>query len=147
MSGAVGQSAYRIVQEALTNAARHAPGAVVAVTLDWGRSSLRLRVADGGAGLGPGASRGRRGSVSGTGHGIVGMRERAEAVGGSLTAGPLPGGGWAVVAELPLDGRSLAAAGQTDTADDDAGPRGVRRGDAGRSGEKRSGAERSEEER
>ena len=74
-------SAYRIVQEALTNALRYAPGATVGVTVAYGRE-LRLEVRDDGA---------RRSTATprpGSGHGIVGMRERAALFGGELEAGP-----------------------------------------------------------
>jgi signal transduction histidine kinase len=86
-------SAYRIVQEALTNALRYAPGASVGVTVSYGRT-LELEVRDSGArvnGTPP---------TKGSGHGIVGMRERAELFGGTLEAGPAPGGGWLVRARL-----------------------------------------------
>ena len=89
-------SAYRIVQEALSNAARHAPGAAVTVSLGYGERELRIRVADDGAVTGdPGAA------VSG-GHGLVGMRERVTMLGGTFHAGPAEGGGFAVTAELPI---------------------------------------------
>ncbi|MFC7589844.1 ATP-binding protein [Nonomuraea antimicrobica] len=89
-------AAYRIVQEALTNARRHAPGAAVDVELDYTGDDLRLRVRDNGPGPGPGAA----------GHGLSGMRERAAAVGGELRTGPAPGGGFLVEAALP--GRDAA---------------------------------------
>jgi signal transduction histidine kinase len=85
-------AAYRIVQEALTNARRHAPGAAVEVELRYREKMLRLRVRDDG----PGPSGGRGG------HGLAGMRERAAAAGGRLRAGPAEGGGFVVEAELPL---------------------------------------------
>jgi signal transduction histidine kinase len=83
---------YRIVQEALTNARRHAPGAAVDVELRYADDALRLRVRDNGPGP-PGSL--------GTGHGLLGMRERATAAGGSLRTGEAPGGGFCVEAELP----------------------------------------------
>ena len=88
-------SAYRIVQEALTNALRYAPGSTVGVTVTYGRD-LQLEVRDDGArvnGTPP---------PTGSGHGIVGMRERAALFGGELEAGPAPGGGFLVRARLPL---------------------------------------------
>jgi signal transduction histidine kinase len=85
-------AAYRIVQESLTNARRHAPGAPVEVELGYGEDLLRLRVRD----RGPGPSGGEGG------HGLVGMRERAAAAGGTLRTGPADGGGFAVEADLPL---------------------------------------------
>ncbi len=87
---------YRIVQESLTNAAKHAPGAAAAVTLRWHDGGLDLAVTSGpGGGHDPGV----RGA--GTGHGIIGMRERAASCGGTLTAGPAADGGFAVRATIP----------------------------------------------
>jgi signal transduction histidine kinase len=85
-------AAYRIVQEALTNARRHAPGAAVDVELRYADDALRLRIRDNGPGQ---AARYR------AGHGLLGMRERAAAVGGSLQTGDARGGGFCVEAELP----------------------------------------------
>ncbi|WP_211212547.1 sensor histidine kinase [Nonomuraea coxensis] len=90
-------AAYRIVQEALTNARRHAPGAAVDVELDYTGAGLRLSIRDNG----PGPLDGQGG------HGLAGMRERAAAVGGELVTGPAPGGGFLVLAVLP--GRESAA--------------------------------------
>jgi signal transduction histidine kinase len=87
--------AYRIVQEALTNVRRHAPGAPVDVHLEYTTDVLRLRVRD----HGPGAA-----SPDLDGHGLLGMRERAIIVGGTLTAGPADGGGFTVDAALPVRG-------------------------------------------
>jgi signal transduction histidine kinase len=84
---------YRIVQEALTNVRRHAPGAAVDVELRYGADALQLRVRDNGPGP-PGDARPG-------GHGLLGMRERAAAVGGELGTGPAPGGGFVVEAILP----------------------------------------------
>jgi len=96
LSPGVDLTAYRIAQEALTNARRHAPGAEVDVELRYETETLRLEVRDNG----PGAA------VAANGHGIAGMRERAEMVGGSLTAGPETGGGFAVRADLPIKERA-----------------------------------------
>jgi signal transduction histidine kinase len=85
--------AYRILQEALTNARRHAPGATVDVELGYDVETLRLRVRDHGTGAAEPDS---------DGHGLLGMRERAIMVGGTLRAGPADGGGFAVEAELPI---------------------------------------------
>jgi signal transduction histidine kinase len=85
-------AAYRIVQEALTNARRHAPGAAVDVELRYADDALRLRIRDNGPGQ---ADRYH------SGHGLLGMRERAAAVGGSLRACDARGGGFCVRAELP----------------------------------------------
>jgi signal transduction histidine kinase len=88
-------SVYRIVQEALSNAVRHAPGSSVRVELDYRPGGLVLRVVNGPARSQPVPSRG-------SGHGVLGMRERVAMLGGELTAGPRPDGGWAVTAVLPL---------------------------------------------
>ncbi|WP_146766735.1 sensor histidine kinase [Micromonospora noduli] len=92
----VGLAAYRIVQEGLANAARHAAGAAVRVTVRVGRSGLGVRVENSPADVRPTAD-------GGSGHGLTGMRERATSLGGTFTAGPLPDGGYAVAAELPYD--------------------------------------------
>ena len=84
-------AAYRIVQEALTNARRHAPGAAVDVELHYADDALRLRIRDNGPGPGDGA----------TGHGLTGMRERAAAAGGELRTGAAHGGGFLIDALLP----------------------------------------------
>jgi signal transduction histidine kinase len=90
---------YRIVQESLTNAAKHAPGAAAAVTLDWHEDRLELAVTNGPA---RGREPGYRGP--GTGHGIIGMQERARSCGGTLTAQPAPDGGFEVLAAIPAKG-------------------------------------------
>ncbi|SCG57982.1 Signal transduction histidine kinase [Micromonospora zamorensis] len=92
----VGLAAYRIVQEGLANAARHASGAAVRVTVRAGRSGLEVRVENSPADVRPTAD-------GSPGHGLTGMRERATSLGGTFTAGPLPDGGYAVAAELPYD--------------------------------------------
>jgi signal transduction histidine kinase len=84
-------AAYRIVQEALTNARRHAPGAAVDVELRYSGEELWLRIRDNGPGSDGLAA----------GHGLLGMRERAVAVGGSLQAGTAASGGFLVEATLP----------------------------------------------
>jgi len=85
--------AYRIVQEALTNARRHAAGAAVDVELHYTADALRLRIRDNGPGLPSSAPIG--------GHGLTGMRERAVAVGGRLRTGDAVGG-FLVEATLPV---------------------------------------------
>ncbi|MEU4535376.1 histidine kinase [Streptosporangium sp. NPDC023825] len=91
---AVDVSAYRIVQEALTNARIHAPGARVSIELTYRPALLVLRITDDG----PGPS-----GDTENGHGLVGMRERALALGGWFEAGPGPAGGFLIHAGLPLE--------------------------------------------
>ncbi|WP_052432920.1 sensor histidine kinase [Streptacidiphilus carbonis] len=113
----VGVCAYRIVQESLSNAGRHAPGAAVSVSVSVsppvdcddrndrsdreGREAraVRLRVANG-----PGSGAAPARPESGIGHGLTGMRERVGLLGGSLSAGPTPTGGFVVSVVLPLGG-------------------------------------------
>jgi signal transduction histidine kinase len=90
-------AAYRIVQEALTNVARHAGQASATVRLDYGDDELTVEVDDDGNGA-------SATSTHGSGKGVVGMRERAAALGGELEAGPKPEGGFRVRARLPLEG-------------------------------------------
>ena len=85
-------TAYRIVQEALSNSRRHAPGAGIDVDLRYGPDELRVRVRDNGPAVGTGAA----------GHGLTGMRERAAMIGGTLTAGPAYPSGFLVEAVLPI---------------------------------------------
>ena len=89
-------SAYRIVQEALTNVRKHAAGAPARVTVTWAPSELALEVRDSGPG----------GQAVNGGHGLVGMRERVRLHGGELQAGPAPDGGFAVRARLPIEERA-----------------------------------------
>jgi signal transduction histidine kinase len=86
--------ALRVVQESLTNALRHSPGAAVRVGVDGSRRRLTVRVENG-----PAA--GERPAVAGTGRGLVGLRERVQQQGGRLTAGPTGSGGWRVEVSLP----------------------------------------------
>jgi signal transduction histidine kinase len=86
-------AAFRILQESLSNVARHAPNAAATITLRVDDGELRVEVHDDGT---PPAA------PPGHGHGIVGMRERALSVGGSVHAGPAPDGGWRVTATLPV---------------------------------------------
>ena len=89
-------AAYRVLQEALTNALKHSGGARTRVTLEYGDDSLRIDVVDdGGQGVQTDAG-------AGTGQGLAGMRERVALYGGSFDAGPRPGGGYAVSARLPI---------------------------------------------
>jgi signal transduction histidine kinase len=91
-------SAYRIVQEALSNASRHAPGAPVQVAVRCAEDAVDVVVRNG--------SGGRRPRPAGAGLGLTGMRERAGILGGTLAAGPAEGGGFEVVAHLPVDGHA-----------------------------------------
>ncbi|SDJ47261.1 Signal transduction histidine kinase [Frankineae bacterium MT45] len=97
---------YRIVQEALTNASKHAPGSRVSVDLDWRESSVTLTIRN------TRALRAAEGA--GSGIGLIGMRERAAAAGGTLTAGSSADGGFEVVASLPAP--LLEEAGTADNA-------------------------------
>jgi len=97
----VGLTAYRILQEALSNAMRHAPGSRVAVEASYEDGIVWLGVVNGPPGDGHAAGV----PLPGGGHGLVGMRERAAALGGELTAGPTPEGGFAVTARLPEKAR------------------------------------------
>jgi signal transduction histidine kinase len=94
-------AAYRIVQEALTNVIRHAGAASATVRVCQRDGALTLEVDDEG---GPVAPLAEPGSEQSTGRGIVGMRERAAALGGTVEAGPRPEGGFRVLARLPLAG-------------------------------------------
>jgi signal transduction histidine kinase len=95
-------AAFRIVQEALTNVTRHAGRpATATVLVAYGDHDLTVRVDDDGNGIEPPSAAAVR---SRSGNGIRGMRERATALGGELTAGARPGGGFRVSAHLPLDG-------------------------------------------
>ena len=89
--------AYRIVQESLSNASQHAPGAAVTVSVGHDAGAVLLRVANG-----PGGPASSSGTERGPGHGLTGMRERVALLGGSLSAGPAPDGGYVVAAVLPL---------------------------------------------
>jgi signal transduction histidine kinase len=92
-------AAYRIVQESLTNVIRHARAATARIAIAYRRAEIVIEVEDDGRGvddLDP--------AVGGGGNGLLGMRERATALGGDLDAGPLAGGGFRVVARLPVDG-------------------------------------------
>jgi signal transduction histidine kinase len=92
LAPAVDVTAYRIVQEALTNVARHARGSTARLTVEYRPAAVRLTVSDDGGAPAE--------ATTGVGYGIVGMAERAHAIGGCLNAGPR-GGGFEVVADLP----------------------------------------------
>jgi signal transduction histidine kinase len=93
-------AAYRIIQEALTNARRHASGAAVDVELHHTGHTLAVRIRDNGPGPPP--------AVPNGGHGLAGMRERAAAVGGELRTGMAAGGGFQVTASLPAEAEEVA---------------------------------------
>jgi signal transduction histidine kinase len=99
LSPALHLSVYRIVQEALTNALKHAgPQARVVVKVECDGDALTVEALDDGSGRPQ-----QEGSRADGGHGLIGMRERAALFGGEVRAGPRPGGGFAVHARLPLD--------------------------------------------
>lgn len=93
-------STYRIVQEALTNVSRHARARRCSVVLSWEPHGVRVTIDDNGIGYAIGAREG---------HGMIGMRERATLVGGSVVFGPSPSGGWRVEAVLPWSRDAVAA--------------------------------------
>jgi len=93
----VGVCAYRIVQESLSNASQHAPGAPVTVSVTHDSGAILLRVANG-----PAGHSAPSGNEPRPGHGLTGMHERVALLGGSLSAAPAPGGGFVVSAVLPL---------------------------------------------
>jgi signal transduction histidine kinase len=90
-------SAYRILQEALSNAMRHAPGSTVLVELAYAPSALVIKVHND-------AYAAQDGDGDAAGHGLIGMRERAGMLGGHLEAGPTEDGGFLVTAVLPDTG-------------------------------------------
>jgi signal transduction histidine kinase len=92
LPGAIDLTAYRIVQESLTNVVRHAGATAARVALRYAPDEVELEIADDGRGVN---------GAPPDGHGLVGMRERAAAVGGTLAAGPAPDGGFRVQARLP----------------------------------------------
>jgi signal transduction histidine kinase len=108
-------TAYRIVQEALTNVVKHAPGAAATARVQAGRDGVLITVDNGpGAGApdvpGPGIHGRAPRPGEGARHGLVGMTERAAAFGGTLDAGPVAGGGFQVTAFLPLASIRVRAA-------------------------------------
>lgn len=99
----VGLAVYRVCQESLTNILKHAgPSPHVTIVLTWGTESLSLEVSDDGRGASAGGD--------GAGQGLLGMRERATMFGGTLTAGPRPGGGFRVHLTVPIPRGPAAAA-------------------------------------
>jgi signal transduction histidine kinase len=109
LPASIDMSAYRIVQESLTNVVKHARTGSCQVLIGYGRDTLVLEVTDNGAGLPAMALAGDAApdfgspdGIGGTGHGIIGMRERVSLLGGEFGAGPLPGYGFQVSAHIPL---------------------------------------------
>ena len=99
----LGRTVYRLVQEALTNVRKHAPGQVVAIAIEGDRTAgVRVEVVNrprvGNEALG------ERGNQVGSGMGLVGLAERVTLVGGQLTSEALPGGGFRLAATLPWSG-------------------------------------------
>ncbi|MCA6094536.1 histidine kinase [Streptomyces sp. SCA3-4] len=119
LAPAADHTGYRIVQEGLTNAAKHAPGAAIAVNLRYEPDSLLVEVANGP--VPPGRALPQGDAVSG-GQGLTGLRERARLVGGMVFTGPAAGGGFRLAGVLPYDSAEAREAGKTATfvdADDD----------------------------
>ncbi|GAA1558370.1 histidine kinase [Kribbella sancticallisti] len=118
-------TAYRILQESLTNVVKHAPGAVVQVRFEQQRGSLTIEITDDGGHPGT-PYRNVAPAPIGAGHGLLGMRERVTAVGGDLTTGPVAPGGFRVRAVLPLEtgdtGDDPGAAGRRPDADSERVP-------------------------
>jgi signal transduction histidine kinase len=100
LPAAVDLAAYRIVQEALTNVHKHAHTDVARLAVGFDGAEVRIVVDNDGRADAP--------ITNGTGHGMLGMRERATAVGGSLSAGQQPDGGFRVEAVLPVKGGTLS---------------------------------------
>ena len=97
----VGAAIYRICQESITNTLKHAgPEARICVILQWMDNKLVIQIDDDGAGPSP---------HDGKGHGIIGMKERASTFGGSVDTGPIEGGGFRVIAAIPLEKRASMA--------------------------------------
>ncbi|MGC5628322.1 sensor histidine kinase [Georgenia sp. Z1344] len=111
-----GLMVFRIAQEALTNVLKHAgPAVAVTMLVQWTDDGLTLQIDDDGRGA---AARG-----DGQGQGLVGMRERASVLGGTLRAGPRPGGGFRVRLELPVrPGAAASASAAVDATSSEAGP-------------------------
>jgi signal transduction histidine kinase len=108
VQGGAELAAYRVVQEALTNAVKHAPGRPTVVRVDHDGEAVAVEVTTAG---GPGAGR-RDVASTGGGRGLVGLAERVRVVGGELRAGTLPTGGFEVRARIPFEtARAGAVAG------------------------------------
>ena len=107
LPSSVDLAAYRVIQEGLTNALKHAAGARTQVLVAYEHAAVRVEVSD------DGQPRIRHPlSTSGAGQGLRGMRERVEMAGGELSTAPRPDGGWAVTARLPLDEQARTVSAQ-----------------------------------
>lgn len=118
LSGPADLAFYRIVQEALTNATKHAPGSDVSLSIDWSAASVHLTVSNTESAAAPQGL-----TNEGTGHGLIGMRERAAAAGGTLSAGAAEAGGYRVTATLPVLSAGTAVPAESDAVTHD--PSGV----------------------
>ncbi|WP_157163134.1 sensor histidine kinase [Actinoalloteichus spitiensis] len=107
LPGTVQLACYRIVQEALSNVVRHAPGAATTVELAYASGRVAVDVTN----EAPRTTGSPPLERVGTGHGVAGMRHRVDSLGGDLEAGPLPGGGFRVVACLPVGGGTVPVGG------------------------------------
>jgi signal transduction histidine kinase len=96
-SPVVGRTAFRIVQEALTNVRKHAPGSRVRVAIHYRTDGVRLTIRN----SAPAGTADVELASSGSGAGLVGLRQRVELIGGSFRSGPEAGGGFSVEASLP----------------------------------------------
>jgi signal transduction histidine kinase len=97
LSAGVDLAAYRVVQEALTNALKHAGDTCVRVVIRYERAAVELEISDDGAGT-------HEFTGAGSGRGLIGMRERVSIYGGAIESGPRPGGGYTVSVHLPVPG-------------------------------------------
>ncbi|MFC4467642.1 sensor histidine kinase [Streptomyces xiangluensis] len=122
LSPGVDLTAFRIVQEALTNVTKHASAKAACIQLEYARDRLTLTVTDNGTATAPAAA---DAPAAGRGFGLVGMRERAQSVGGELCAGPRREGGFEVTTTLPLHPQDAQATQATQNARDarDAAPK------------------------
>jgi signal transduction histidine kinase len=102
-------AAYRVLQEGLTNAAKHAGPAEIRVALGWRDHKLEIEISDDGRG----PVGGRADRTTGSGYGLIGLQERATSVGGELEAGPAPDGGFRIRATLPLTPEAATASGSS----------------------------------
>jgi signal transduction histidine kinase len=97
LTQAASEAAYRLIQEALTNAVKHAPGAPVDITIDGHEATVQVSVVNAAPSQQPSGL-----EQSGSSYGLAAMRDRVTASGGTLTCGPTPSGGWHVSASLPV---------------------------------------------